>query len=406
MKEIYYWNATMNSETPIDNIDVFKYFDNLLVGKDRWSWMETGSDYNASETGVYTTYGANLGQPIEYYNDYDLKIRYVYDGSPFAKAGITRGWTLKAINGTDVMTLIKNDTFYSTYNNPNNSFTFTDLEGNTVTKDITATQINTRSVITSKVFTNADYSSLPHSVGYMLYNTFNENMTSDISDAMSKFSAAGIKDLILDLRYNGGGNSKACDFLAGYIAPKSSDGKILVKREHNSKYSNWDDKKESTSYISRKTDALNLNRLYVISGKGTASASEIIINGLAPFMEIIQVGDTTYGKPNGMYVFAYPEKNYTNADYIFLPICFYSVNSLGKGNYEDGIIPTNYRPDDLYHNFGTTEDLIKGCLYHITFGKFPDLPTKSKATDNGKKYRINMEEQSRNYGRYTSLPPY
>lgn len=409
MDEIYYWSDSNNPEVNSIGIDIFEYFNRLLAHQDRWSWMETGKEYNESETGIYTSYGAALGQAIEYYGDYDVKIRYVFKNSPFDKAGVKRGWTITAINNTDIMTLIREDLFYKIYNQGTNTFTFRNLDGETITKTITPELINTRSVLSTQVFTNNEVPNLPHPVGYLNYYTFNNNMTSDISEAIDLFNKSGIKDLILDLRYNGGGSAEACAFLANSIAPASANGKILSKRRHNSKYSDWDERYDSIEYINRNANALDLSRLYIISGEGTASASEIIINGLSPFMEIIQVGDTTYGKPNGMYVFAYPEEQYETADYIFLPICFYSVNANGVGDYENGIYPTNYRPDDLYHDFNENEDLIKSCLYNIINGSFPDLPsikthsTKGNLTK-GNKYRINQPNDNPNYGKYVALP--
>lgn len=410
MKDIYYWNTAVPTTVSTSNIDIFDYFDKLLVAQDRWSWMETGSDYNKSETGIYTSYGASLGQAIDYYKDYNVKVRYVHKDSPFDKAGVTRGWTIYKINGEKVSDILNqtdgSSKFNTAFSHSPNTFTFLDLNNKEVVKEITATEISTRSVLLSKVFTSNDYPSLPHPVGYMVYLTFNQNMLADIDNAMSQFNQAGIKDLILDLRYNGGGNTKASDRLANYLAPASAEGGLFVQQKHNSNYSAMDNQSSSKSYIKRMSNALNLTRLYIITGKGTASASEIMINCLAPYMNVITVGNTTYGKPNGMYVLSYPENDYANAQYIFLPICFYSLNKEGKGFYENGIDPTQYWPDDYYHDFGVNEDLVSNCLQHIATGTFPVLKTASVASKavTPPASTIITDEEKEHYGLYTIIP--
>ena len=410
MTDIYYWNTEVPTTVSTSNIDIFDYFDKLLVPQDRWSWMETGEDYNKSETGIYTSYGASLGQAIDYYKDYNVRVKYVYKDSPFDKAGVTRGWTIYKINGVKVSDILSqtngSEKFNTEFYHSPNTFTFLDLNNKEVVKEITATEISTRSVLLSKVFTSTDYPSLPHPVGYMVYLTFNQNMLSDIDNAISQFNQAGIKDLTLDLRYNGGGNTKASERLANYLAPASADGGLFVQLKHNSNYSAIDNQSSSKTYIKRMSNALNLTRLYIITGKGTASASEIIINCLDPYMNVITVGNTTYGKPNGMYVLAYPDNNYTSAEYIFLPICFYSLNKEGKGFYEDGIKPTQYWPDDYYHDFGASEELVKNCLQNITTGTFPVLKQASIASKSstGPMSKIITDEEKEHYGLFTVIP--
>ncbi len=159
------------------------------------------------------------------------------------------------------------------------------------------------------------------------------------------FQAANVKELILDLRYNGGGDAAATQLLSNYIAPASANGKIVARRKHNDKLSAYDSDVNTMTVVQRVSNSLDLNRLIILTSGGTASASEIIVNGFKPLMNVLQVGRTTYGKPNGMYVWFYPENEELYPDYVFLPIAFYSVNSLGEGDYENGIVPDQQRPD-------------------------------------------------------------
>lgn len=375
MNDIYYWYKEIPKNIdpkPIHSI--YNYFDTLLVDRDRWSWMMSGEDYLASETGVYLTYGASFSQAIDHYNDYSVRVRYVFDNSPMSEHGVKRGYVLTHLNGIPVMDLIGNNTFNTIINRSSNTFTFTDYNGSPFTFEASAREVSTRSVLKTIVITSGDFPGLPYPVGYFNYYSFKAGMLSDIEEAMAVFKSAGIRELILDLRYNSGGDGTASQLLSNYIAPASAEGKIVARRRHNDKLSEYDDDPNTMTIVKRVANSLDLNRLIILAGKGTASASEIIINGFDPLMNLVQIGTTTYGKPNGMYVWFYPENEKDNPDYVFLPIAFFSVNSIGFGEYEDGIEPDNHRPDDLYHDFGLGEDWLNAALTYITTGTFPPLP--------------------------------
>lgn len=407
MHDIYYWYKDVPASiSQTSSIDVYDYFDKHLVSQDRWSWMMSGQDYLDNNAGVSTSFGASFAQPIDHYNDYSIRVRYVFPNTPFSENGVKRGWELTHVANTPVMDLVRNNTFETQMAKATNTFTFRDHAG--VAKTFTATSrvINTRSVFKTEVYTSAQFPGLPHPVGYFNYYTFNAHMLSDIHDAMATLKAAGIKELILDLRYNGGGDGEATSLLSNYIAPASAEGKIVSRREHNDKYSQYDNATETKTIVKRIANSLNLERMFILSSGGTASASEIIINGFKPLMNVVVVGRTSYGKPNGMYVIPYPEEDYESPDYVFLPISFFSVNSLGEGHYVDGIAPDHARPDDLYHEFGITEDWVKACLTKISTGSFPALPAvPAGVAAEGFRGKMAVEEDSPNYGRYVARRP-
>ena len=381
----YYWHDEMDStvkalnQSSFDNI--YDFFEATLYPRDRWSWMADGSYYAQSETGEYSgTYGASLMQQIEYYNDYDIRVAYVYPGSSFERNGVKRGWILTKIADRPVMETVKDGSFYSEYSKSPQTFTFADNDGATHTFTAQSTSLETKSALLSTVFMPSDFPGLNEPVGYFHYLAFKADFLNDIHEAISKFKQADVHKLILDLRYNGGGDSRASQLLVNYLAPKSADHKPYVHRSHNKAHQDED----IVDSISRIPGALDLDALYCIVSSGTASASEMIMNGLRPYLDVTMVGDTTYGKPNGMYVFLYPDNprslnKYNNGDYsdlkyVFLPISFFNKNGVGDIIPEEGFIPDNYRPDDLKHEFGVEEDNIKACLTKIVTGSFPELP--------------------------------
>jgi len=415
----YYWNEEVtekNKKVDIANYGIEDCFNALLYSKDRWSWMCDKDSYVQKETGVYTgTWGFAIAQPYEYFNSSSIYVSLIYPGSPLEQYGVTRGAMVKCIAGKSVEAPLTSDkvNIYNTeIKKSTQTFTFTLTNGKDTTFTASrAMSLSTRSSHRVMIFNQDDFEGLNEPVGYFNYLSFNQNMTGDITSAMKSFKDAGVKKLIIDLRYNGGGSSVASELLINYLAPKTANGLVYVNRIHNKLLSknDWD---ESTK-IERNADALDLDRIYFITGEGTASASEMVINGLEPYMDILAVGDTTYGKPNGMYVFYYPSDkssiqqfnsgDYDGLKYVFLPISFYNTNSKGVQIPDDGMIPDHYCPDDVFHDFDAQEANIKACLSHIVTGSFPGLPkrygTKS-LTDNGILIKPEWETDP-HYGLYT-----
>ena len=169
-----------------------------------------------------------------------------------------------------------------------------------------AAELNTRTSLITKIFQPGDFPGLSEPVGYFLYMAFKANFLDDIAQAMTYFRDNGVHKLIMDLRYNGGGDTRASDTLMTYLAPRSAVGKPYVTRHHNSYLASLDESftdENNTVPVGGNAAALDLDRIYFITGSGTASASEMVINGLRPYMgdKLQMVGDTTYGKPNGKF---------------------------------------------------------------------------------------------------------
>lgn len=399
MKDLYFWYDKMPEEVDSKGKDLFEHFEMLLYSEDKWSWMMDKEKYLEVETGVYRSWGGVIRQPIDYFGDYEIKMALVHPFSPFGERGVKRGWTLTHIGGKDVQTLIDNSgssKFYQAYDTSPNSFTFRDFNNVSHTFEMTSRAINTRSSLFYTVFTNEDFPGLTSPVGYFNYLTFNKNMLSDIDEAIEYFNTIEIKELIIDLRYNGGGDATAMEYLADHIAPEIANNEVLARRKHSDKLSVWDDQLASI-INNRPGKSLSLDRIFFITNTGTASASEILINGLIPFMEVIQVGRATYGKFNGMYILPFPENEYVSPEYVFLPVSFFTVNKDGQGEYEAGLVPDSNRPDDLYHDFGVEEDNIRACLTYIATGRFPSLPARS-STKTFTGYRIKTEIDEPEYG--------
>lgn len=183
-------------------------------------------------------------------------------------------------------------------------------------------------------------------VGYLMYNHFasdpdgykgtayNEQMTA----LFARFKQQGVNEFILDLRYNGGGLLSCAQLLASFLAPVDALGQVFCKEVYNDLNSS----KNQSVKLLRTTEVLagnlNLQRLYILTGPNTASSSELVINGLRPYLgesQLRLIGRTTLGKTVGMTIYDQSSKY----GWILMPITFYTFNAEGKADYADGFAP-------------------------------------------------------------------
>jgi hypothetical protein len=199
-------------------------------------------------------------------------------------------------------------------------------------------------------------------VGYLLFNDHIATAEEQLYAAVNGFKNVGIDDLVLDVRYNGGGYLYIASELASMIGGDAVQNKVFEKLIFNSKHpGKTADPDNTLNFLSFTTKfealpQLNLPRVFVLTGSGTCSASEAIINGLEPFVQVIRIGGTTCGKPYGMM-------QTNNCGKAYFAIEFKGVNSLGTANYENGFAPTCAVSDDLEHALGdTSERLLQTAL--------------------------------------------
>jgi hypothetical protein len=163
----------------------------------------------------------------------------------------------------------------------------------------------------------------------------------------------------VDLRYNGGGDLTVLQKLAAHIAGPAKFGKPFLTLTHNEQQTAMN----QTYNFGTVTSAVSVNKMIVITTRMTGSASEDLINGLKPFIDVKTLGDTTNGKPVGMYGFKH------GVTYMFWPISFSLVNTAGEGEFYDGFAPEKYVQDDITHDWGNrNESCLKEAIYYIENG--------------------------------------
>ena len=361
MNAFYLWYQTMpainpvNYETPQEVLEVLR---NTTF--DRFSYVESTEEFLAYyQEGVYIGHGFSL----KYDEQGDLRVAFVYEGAPADQAGVDRGWIIESINGTYIepfsnyFDLIGDDEV-----GVQNNFGFTDNSGNQVSLTIDKQEVDIKSILHQEVF---DVNGTK--VGYMVFNHFIEPALSELEEAFTSLQDSGVEEFVLDLRYNRGGLETVYTYLAGLVGGEHVNGKVFTKYIHNDKQSTRNKVVFTESY----DISLDVDRISFITTGSTASASELVINGLKPYMEVKSFGEYTYGKPVGMYSWQFD-------DYTLVPICFKYTNVNDEGDFYNGLAPDVDIPDDLTVPFGDPEeDCLKAALEYIRTGTLPEGAVKA-----------------------------
>jgi C-terminal processing protease CtpA/Prc len=347
MNQWYYWYDLMPSVTKENYKDPYELLEAMRYKKlDKWSIVYDYDDFIAESLGIFVGHGFRIGVD----NSSKARIALIFNNSTLFASGVRRGWIVKKINNVDVAPLLlAGGTGYSNLIGPStagvtNTFLFERPDGTELTVTSTKTTFTLNTVLL--------YDTLHLSsgiTGHLVFEEFISPSEDELKTAFAFFKANDVKDIILDLRYNLGGLLTVSQSLASYIGGNGLAGKTYVKLQHNNK----NQSSNSTFPFKTTSYSISLPRLIVITSYFTASASELIINGLKPFINVVTVGDTTRGKPMGMYAW------YCAKKYAFVPVTFKTVNASNEGEYYDGFPPSRLATDDITHDF---DDRNEACL--------------------------------------------
>ncbi len=385
MSDYYLWNNNMPRMKKDESRYPADFFESLLYRtKDRWSFcVEDGDSYMAEVEG--SPYSMGYSPQFWPYNNYKnvlIVVEYVFPGSPAERAGLKRGDIILEIDGEPMNV----DNYYDLYSKEQATYTLANydpvknelyLNGRKMT--VTAEIIEADPSVYDTIF---NVGGKP--VGYFVYTSFIQNPSyyTSIDAAFDRFKAAGVKDLILDLRYNGGGDVPTAGYLASAIAPASVIGKeVLIRYEYNNFLTNYFKKNDPSSLelkFPKNDHNADMQNLYVLGTRGTASASEIVTTGLMPYMNVTLVGDTTYGKCTAMFVFYGGDEGLEDlGNWVFLPVTMKYANANGFTDFVDGLIPDYLVEDDLLagYQFGDANDPMLATALDVIAG----LPVTAKA---------------------------
>lgn len=393
MQTYYYW-ADKIPANPNKSLAPTDFFNSLLYtynkttrpDGDRNSWIDASVDNLIGQlNGQTKSIGMKFGLSLRASGSKDVIVivEYVFPGSPADQAGMRRGDLYYKLNGQTITT----DNYQSLLFGNTNTFayTVTNLTANglvdgTTVKTATAIDYQENPVGLDTVYTVGS-----KKIGYFFYTNFipgpNGSTTraydQQIEQVFGRFKQKGINELILDLRYNTGGDGQSAVTLASLIT-KANPNQVFFSQDYNKTItaaltqaygSNF-----GKNYFKAEANNVgaNLSRVFVLTSGNTASASELVINGLKPFMNVVLVGDTTYGKNVGS-ITIYDKRNPRVINYGLQPIITKVYNALGQSDYTAGFAPNVLFDEFRYLPFGQlgdtkNESLLATTIAQITAG--------------------------------------
>jgi C-terminal processing protease CtpA/Prc len=317
-------------------------------------------------------------------------VRYIIPNSDAANKNIHRGDIFYAINGTPLTDdnyrtlLFSNDVTYTVnlanYSSDSSGFVTITPNGESVT--LTKTNLAENPILISTIINQGT-----HNIGYLMYNGFYASYDSQLNNVFGSFISQNVTDLVLDLRYNSGGSVNTATKLASMITGQFT-GQLFAKQQWNSKAQAYYLANNPGSLENKFASGLNslqLNKVYILTTKATASASELVVNCLKPYINVVQIGDITTGKNVGSITLydspTFAKSNINpNHKYAMQPIVLKIVNKNGVGDYTAGITPTTLLPENL-SNLGilgnVDEPLLNAAINQIiASGKMlPPIPS-------------------------------
>lgn len=357
-------------------------FDALRVSStiDRFSWMV--DDYVTLEQSLQGTTknnGIEFGLSYKPNSTTDIfgYVRYIIPGSDAANKDIRRGELFTAVNGTQLTVSNYQNLLFGT--NDNFTLNMADYNGTTVVSNgktvaLTKTLLTENPILINKVITVGT-----KKIGYLMYNGFYADFDTQLNNAFGELKSQGVTDFVLDLRYNSGGSVRTATYLASMITGQFT-GRVFAKQQWNSKINAYFEANNPNRLRNFFTDkigttpinSLNMTKVYILTTKSTASASELVINGLKPHIDVVQIGDITTGKNVGsVTLYDSPDFTATNRNpkhkYAMQPIVLKIVNSADFGDYFNGLTPTHELKETI-STFGVLGD-VNEPLLKLAIGK-------------------------------------
>lgn len=364
MHDQYFWYESMSNPDPAPFTDITSYFyallftgDGALPRGDIWSYAITTTQYNSFyEEGQMLGWGFSVASVlVAEQPGVALLVRYVEPQSPAAQAGLLRGETLVAINGTPSLDYL--DDAHAL-----NAALTANAAGDVLDLLVRNTQGIGRNVtvyagvfpLTPVPLSHIVYSSAGKPIGYVMVKDFIEPMQLRLENIFADFKAHGVQEIVLDLRYNGGGRVSAARTLASYAGGSNFANSTFARFNYNNKQQ----QNNFTVNFEYLRSAMPATRVFVLTSASTCSASELVINSLAPFVDAVQIGGTTCGKPVG----SNPYDGQCGTTYA--AVTFETFNAAGEGRYWNGLAPRCAVDDDFNHPLGSDDEALLATARH------------------------------------------
>ena len=383
MNYYYLWNTNMPKISATNLKDnPMKYFYSILYdygNSDRFSWIDSSATNLANQlNGINTVLGIKYS--IFYTDNTQANIAfviaYVLKGSPAEKAGLKRGDIIlkvddKTITPSNYASILQNETLKLGLG----SYAAGVFASTGVSASLTKVELQTNPILKDTIIKWGG-----KKVGYIAYIQFLSSFDDSLRNVFGRFKSGGVNELVIDLRYNGGGYVVSSDLLTSLIVKDlpSKVGTVMSKKVYNNAYTAVLRKEANsdqyflTNFKAESANLGKLNRVFILTSPGTASASELVINNLKPFMDVILIGEHTFGKNVGSFTITDSKKRWS---FGLQPITFKTVNARDESNYgtvngflpdylvKDNVIPFKPFGDPSETYFGKALSIISPVAY-------------------------------------------
>ncbi len=360
MNDRYLWKEDMNANVNPANYDsIYAMLDAIVAPQDNFSFIMTEEEYQARFVDA-EFFGFGFG--LRDRTDLGLiELRYVYQDSAAHEVGMRRGDVIIEVDGVSMETWYNRiasgqatwvDIFGENSEGVERSITFRKPDGSLFTETLRKGTVEANTIMATERFEidNKD-------VGYFVFDSFVNRSETDLNNAYDQL--IGVDELIIDLRYNSGGLVRVANQLSSQAAWNNVENEIFLTFQYNENYEDEDYLFDLGPGIER----LNLDRVYVLTTGASCSSSELVINSLSPFVEVVTIGSPTCGKPVGQQ----PDQI---CDKIVYAITFQTVNAEGAGDYFDGLPVTCSASDLIVGDWGDPADpMLAEAAYHLTNGQ-------------------------------------
>lgn len=305
-------------------------------------------------------------------------VRYILPGTDAATKNIKRGDVFYAVNGTPLTV----NNYQGLLNGTSYTLNLADYNDGAITPNGQEVALTKGEYAENPVYSVKVFNEGAHTIGYLMYNGFYSNYDAELNAAFGQLAGQGVNELVLDLRYNSGGSVRTATYLGSMITGQFN-GQLFAKQQWNSKlqkfYEDRNPEALQNLFSSQLSNGapinhLNLGRVYILVSASTASASELVINCLKPYIDVKVIGDTTVGKNVGS-VTLYDSPNFSREGrvgthrYAMQPIVLRTVNKNGFGEYSEGIAPDIAHKENI-GNLGVIgsadEPLLADAIAQIT----------------------------------------
>ncbi|MEL1255214.1 S41 family peptidase [Flavobacterium sp. DGU38] len=344
MKKYYYWNEELPFFTNL-SLNPKDYFEKLLNTDDRFSYAENPSDPETAPKSIRNTYGFDISF-VEYNGQAFGVVLFVLTDSPAQRNGLKRGQFIKSINGITV-----------SHHNFENLYKELTASGNVQLELVEYSSATGFSAIKNVELIRSFTFSQPikykvmlsdnQKAGYVEIPHFDVGLAATFLRIFKEFQNESVTKVIIDLRYNGGGDVSSAAALSIILAPNIKPDDLFIKFKGNKNgglvnktFKEALEMNESqVNYEALRAAHPAIQEVYVLSGNHTASASEIIINNLTPYMNVIVIGDKTTGKDAAGFAIE-DNRIADKRGWVLYPVIYKLFNARNEGNYTSGISPT------------------------------------------------------------------